>query len=252
MLSVNSLYAGYGKDMVLHDIDFTVSKGEVISIVGPNGCGKTTLLKAISNILKYEGEITFDECILNNLKRKELGKKIALLSQTSSSYFSYTIFDSVMLGRYPYLTGLLSTPRKKDIDIVNNALKRVGLYESKDKRIDELSGGQLQRVFLARTIAQEPDVILLDEPTNHLDFKYQVEILDFIRKWAKNENKIVIAVLHDLNLVQKYSDNVILLNEGKIVLEGKKEKVLSDELLKSVYEIDIKSWMKDVLTKWER
>lgn len=252
MLKVNNLYAGYDDFMVLNDIDFLVNKGEVCSIVGPNGCGKTTLLKAISNILSYKGEVTFDDLVLQGLNRKEMGKKVALLSQNASSYFSYSIYDSVMLGRYPYLSGILALPKERDIQVVENALKSVGLHEIMDKRIDCLSGGQLQRVFLARAIAQEPDIILLDEPTNHLDFKYQVEILDFIREWAKKENKIVIAVLHDLNLVQEYSDNVVLLDEGKIVLKGKKEVVLNDSKLKRVYGIDVKNWMKEVLKKWER
>ena len=135
--------------------------------------------------------------------------------------------------------------------IILDSIEKVGLTEYRDKMITELSGGQIQRVFLAKLFAQNPDIILLDEPTNHLDFKYQVELLEHVKTWAKTNKKIVIGVLHDLNLVHYFADKVIMLDNGNIVSEGTSMEVLNDDRLKNVYDIDIKSFMKNILNKWE-
>lgn len=252
MLKISQVSCGYTPNKhIVKDINLEVSKGEIFCVIGPNGSGKSTLLRSISNILSYQGTIELDGQDLSKVNRKDLSKRIAFLSQSVESYFSYSIYDSVMLGRYPYLKGIFATPSKVDHDIVEDALKQVGIYDIKDRRIDEISGGQAQRVFLARTIAQQPDVILLDEPTNHLDFRYQLEIIDYIKEWAINENKIVVCVLHDLNLVQKYADNVMLLNEGVSVAKGNTKEILTSKILEDVYHVNVKSWMLDVLKSWE-
>lgn len=252
MLTLNQIYCGYLPNKpIVQDINLEIKSGEVCCIIGPNGSGKSTLLKALSNILDYDGNIILNGINLKDLSRKQLSRKIAFLSQSIESYFSYTVYDTVILGRYPYINGVFATPSNKDYKIVNEALKLVGIYDIKNKLINEISGGQLQRVFLARTIAQQPKVILLDEPTNHLDFKHQIEIIDYIKDWAKKENKIVVAVLHDLNLVQKYADKVMLLNNGKSVCIGNTKEILSSKIIKDVYDIDVKSWMLDVLKSWE-
>ena len=131
-----------------------------------------------------------------------------------------------------------------------DCIKRVGLEAEKDKLINELSGGQLQRVYLARAFAQEPDIILLDEPTNHLDLKYQIEILDHINQWTKEQGKTVIAVLHDLNLVQMFSEEVIMIKDGQVVASGLSKDVLDEERLLDVYGINIKNFMLEALEKW--
>ena len=143
-----------------------------------------------------------------------------------------------------------SIKRKELAKIILNCLSNVGILDLKDKLINELSGGQLQRVYLARVFAQEPDVILLDEPTNHLDLKCQIEILEHINKWTKENQKTVIGVLHDLNLVQMFSDDVIMLSEGHIVSKGKTKDVLSEDKLKELYGVDIKKFMINALEKW--
>jgi iron complex transport system ATP-binding protein len=251
MLQFKNVNCGYTDFNICKNINWNVRKGEFTCIIGPNGAGKTTLLKSISGIVNYQGDIFLEDKSLKNIKRKVLGRKIALLSQNSASYFSYSIYDTVMLGRYPHLEGFFGVPKAKDHQIVLDALEQVELLEQKDDKIDALSGGQLQRVFLARTIAQQPEIILLDEPTNHLDFKYQVEILDFVKKWLKKDKKIVIAVLHDLNLVQKYSDDVLLLHHGQIFSKGKTKEVLTKENLEQVYGIDVKQWMQSLLSLWD-
>lgn len=250
MLEIKNLYCGYNGVDIIKSVNVKVKRGQNISIVGPNGCGKTTLLKSIARLIDYKGSITLDGEEVKGIKRKTLAKKVALMTQSSEVYFPYSVFETVALGRYAHLTGVFTTLSKSDEDIVIQCIKNVGLYEYKDRLISELSGGQLQRVYLARAFAQEPDIILLDEPTNHLDLKCQVEILQYINKWTKDNNKTVIGVLHDLNLVQMFSEEVIMIKEGQIVANGKTKDILDEESLKEVYGINIKSFMIEALEKW--
>ena len=250
MLKVRNLYCGYdGKD-VIKDFNIDITRGQNVSIVGPNGCGKSTLLKAMVSLIDYKGNIFLDGKEVKSIKRKELAKKVALMSQNSQIYFPYTVYETVALGRYAHIDGVFARLSKRDEEIILNCLSNVGILDLKDKLINELSGGQLQRVYLARVFAQEPDVILLDEPTNHLDLKCQIEILEHINKWTKENQKTVIGVLHDLNLVQMFSDDVIMLSEGYIVSKGKTKDVLSEDKLKEVYGVDIKKFMINALEKW--
>lgn len=250
MLKVRNLYCGYdGKD-VIKDFNIDITRGQNVSIVGPNGCGKSTLLKAMVSLIDYKGNIFLDGKEVKSIKRKELAKKVALMSQNSQIYFPYTVYETVALGRYAHIDGVFARLSKKDEEIILNCLSNVGILDLKDKLINELSGGQLQRVYLARVFAQEPDVILLDEPTNHLDLKCQIEILEHINKWTNENQKTVIGVLHDLNLVQMFSDDVIMLSEGYIVSKGKTKDVLSEDKLKEVYGVDIKKFMINALEKW--
>lgn len=251
MLEVKNLYCGYDGIDIIKDVNFKVQRGRNLCIVGPNGCGKSTLLKSIANIIAYKGSITIDDMEVCNFSRRELAKKVGLMSQITQIYFPYTIYETVSLGRYAHSKGVFNSLSREDKDIVLDAIEKVGLLDIKDKHINELSGGQLQRVFLARTFAQNPDVILLDEPTNHLDLKYQIELLEHLASWARENNKIVIGVLHDLNLVHYFSDAVCLLNHGEIVCYGDSKEVFNGEHLKDVYNIDIKEFMLDVLEKWK-
>lgn len=251
MLEVKKLYSGYeGKD-ILKDINFTVKNGENLCIVGPNGCGKSTLLKSIANILEYKGNILIDGQEVFSMNRKYFAKKVGLMSQITEIYFPYTIYDTVSLGRYAYSKGVLSKLSKEDDEIILDSIDKVGLLDIKDKLITELSGGQMQRVFLARVFAQDPDIILLDEPTNHLDFKNQIDLLENLKEWIKTNNKIVVGVLHDLNLVQYFADNVLMLQNGQVVSYGPPQKVLNDPVLDDLYGIDIKGFMLNILKKWE-
>lgn len=251
MLEVKNVCCGYNGIDIVKQVSFNINRGENLCIVGPNGCGKSTLLKAKSNLISFNGEIKLDGKNINALKRKELATKIALMTQSSNIQFPYTIFETVALGRYAHLNSIFSRLSKKDEEVINESLKMVGLLDIKDKLISELSGGQLQRVFLARAFAQDPEVILLDEPTNHLDLRCQIEILDYLKSWAKEKNKIVIAVLHDLNLVQNYGDRVLMLNDGVIKGNGNTKEVLNSNDLEEVYGIDIKTFMVRTLEKWK-
>ncbi|MCI6693954.1 MAG: ABC transporter ATP-binding protein [Clostridium sp.] len=250
MLEVKNIYCGYNGEDVVKNVSFKVSRGENICIVGPNGCGKSTLLKAIANLLSFKGQILLDGKDTKLLKRKELATKVSLMTQSSNILFPYSIYETVALGRYAHLNGVFSRLSKNDDEIINKSLDKVGILDIKDKLISELSGGQLQRVFLARAFAQDPDVIILDEPTNHLDLRYQIEILDYLKLWAKENNKIVVAVLHDLNLVQNFGDKVLMLKEGTLINNGETKEVLNGKDLEKVYGIDIKSFMLRTLNKW--
>lgn len=250
MLEVKNLYCGYdGKD-IIKNISFNVKNGENLCIVGPNGCGKSTLLKSIANIIDYKGNIKIDNKESFMLSRVELAKKVGLMSQISQLYFPYTVYDTVSLGRYAYSKRAFSKLSYEDKQIIIDSMKKVGVYDLKDKMITELSGGQLQRVFLARVFAQDPDIILLDEPTNHLDFKNQIDLLENLNEWVKNNNKIVIGVLHDLNLVQYFADKVLMIKDGEEVSYGTPENVLKDKLLNDIYGMDIKNFMVNILQKW--
>lgn len=251
MLEINNLTCGYDGIDIVKDVSLKIERGQNISIVGPNGCGKTTMLKAIANLIDFKGDITIQGESIKNIKRKSLAKKIALMTQSTEIFFPYTVFETVALGRYAHMEGIFPSIEDHDERIILKCIDDVGLIEYKDKLINELSGGQLQRVYLARAFAQEPDIILLDEPTNHLDLKCQIEILENINKWTTENNKTVIGVLHDLNLVQMFSKKVVMIKDGKIIAQGEPNKVLSEEKLQDVYGLNIKKFMLDALEKWK-
>ena len=251
MIEVNNVSVFYNKFKALNNISFKLSKGQNLSIIGPNGCGKTTLLKCITNNIDFDGNIYIDNENISKIKRKNLAKKVGMLSQLMSISFNYSVFDTVMMGRYAHQDSFLINSNKKDIDIVINSLKTVDLLSLKDRNISNLSGGQLQRVFLARLIAQNPDIILLDEPTNHLDFKYQIELIQFLKDWSKKANKTIIGVIHDINLAMLLTDNIMVLQNGNIKCFDKSSNILKSNILNEVYNINIKDYMLNSLKKWE-
>lgn len=252
MLRLEDVSVGYGKTKVVENISFEVKDNENLCIIGPNGCGKTTLLRGICNVLPYEGSIEIDGTPVCDMKQSELAVKIAMMSQTSGLYFSYSVFDTVMMGRYLHIKdGVFRIPSDEDKQKVLECLEQVDLMKVKDKEITKLSGGQLQRVFLARTLVQEPQVILLDEPTNHLDLKYQIELIEYLREWSKQDNHCVVGVLHDINLAMRLSDNLLVLKDGRTAAYGEASQILTGELLKRTYYIDIAGYMKESLKRWE-
>jgi iron complex transport system ATP-binding protein len=252
MLSVKNAFCGYDGFDVIHGVSFEVSAGQNLCIAGPNGCGKTTILRAIAGLLPYKGHIEFENSEISSLKRAKIAKSIALMTQITSVYFSYSIYETVMLGRYLHINGgAFASPSKEDKQYVMQCLEDVGLADLKDRQITSLSGGQLQRVFLARTFAQEPSMILLDEPTNHLDLKYQIELIERLREWSAQKNRAIIGVLHDLNLTMHFADKVLLLNDGKTAAFGDVQDVLEGGLLRQVYGVDVKGYMMGSLRKWE-
>ncbi|MEH7085014.1 adenosylcobinamide amidohydrolase [Neobacillus drentensis] len=240
MLSVQQVSGGYTNEAVLEDISFEVEKGELFGILGPNGSGKTTLLKMLSGILPIQkGEIQINGKRLQQYKAKQLAKIIAVLSQHSSQSFSYSVKETVSLGRYAHQKGLFQSWGPVDEEVVQRVMKQIGVSSFQNKNIQELSGGEKQRVFLAQALAQEPEILLLDEPTNHLDLSYQKELLDFLKQWTSKNRLTVISIFHDLNLAGLYCDRLLLLENGRININHIPNEVLREERIRDVYHTDI-------------
>jgi len=264
MIEVINLCAGYGaKNDVIHNINFSAAAGEFLCILGPNGCGKSTLLKSIARIIEFRGNVIINgrdtgsfsrmgsRWVSRSFSRRELAKKIALLEQSAQVFFPFTVYETVSMSRYAWSKGFLKNLSEEDKIIIEETIVKLDIEDIRDRMINELSGGQLQRVFLARTLAQTPDVLLLDEPANHLDLKYQIELLSFIKKWAKENNKILIGVFHDLNMARFFGDTALLMKNGTVYAHGKIENILNKETLQSVYSADIHGFMSNSLKKWK-
>jgi iron complex transport system ATP-binding protein len=240
MLSVQHVLGGYTDESVIKDISFEVQTGEMFGILGPNGSGKTTLLKMISGILPVsEGDIFIKGKRLLEYNSKQLAQIIAVLSQHSSHSFSYTVKETVSLGRYAHQTGWFQTWGEKDESIVQRVMKQTGISSFQNKSIQELSGGEKQRVFLAQALAQEPEILLLDEPTNHLDLSYQKELLDLLKNWTTETGLTVLSIFHDLNLAGLYCDRLLLLENGSININHIPNEVLREERIRDVYHTEI-------------
>ncbi len=250
MLDVNNLSCGYNGVDVVKNINFTLNPNERLCIIGPNGCGKSTLLKALSGLLDYRGSAKLDGFEISKLKRRELSQKVALFSQFSSVYFSYSVYDTVAMGRYLKSKSIFGNT-KDDESAVMSCLEKLSILDIKDKPITELSGGQLQRVLLARVLAQDPDIILLDEPTNHLDIAHQRALLSIIDDFSKQENKAVIGVIHDLSLTPMLFERAILMDNGELILDGDIRSVLKSNEISRAYNTDITSHMRESLKFWE-
>lgn len=249
MLNIKNLYCGYSKFNIIKNVSFNVKRNTNLCIIGPNGSGKSTLLKAIANIIPFNGNIILNQKNISSMRRKEIAKNIAIMSQTSEIYLPYSIFDTVSIGRYVYRKGI-GYLSNEDKEYVLSCIESVGLIDKKDKMITELSGGQIQKVFLARAFAQDPKILLLDEPTNHLDLKSQIEILEYVNRWKETGERSVISVIHDLNLVRNFGESVILLNNGEVVSSGLPKDVLHSNDINNIYDFNIKEFMIKTLEKW--
>lgn len=251
MLKLENVRAGYNGREVLHGITFDFQSGQNYCILGPNGCGKTTLVRAIAALIASTGEIELDGRSIRKMKRRDIAAKIAVMSQVTSVYFPFSVYDTVMLGRYQHMSGrVFGQPTREDREMVEQCLQTVRLDQLRDQRIDELSGGQRQRVFLAQALAQNPEIILLDEPTNHLDIRHQVELIDYLHRWSADGRHSVIGVLHDINLALRLTQNTVFMKDGNIVGSGMFDQVADAEFLRSVYEVDIADYMRDSFEKW--
>ncbi|MDP3028891.1 MAG: ABC transporter ATP-binding protein [Deltaproteobacteria bacterium] len=236
MLSINGLDFRYKNISALEDVGIELNKGEVLSIVGPNGAGKTTLLKCILGIVKPDkGTVLIDGRDASRMKRLNLAKCISYVPQASPSKFPISVFDVVLMGRRPYIVW---KPSKKDLEVVADLLKSMGLEDVALRDFDQLSGGQKQKVLLARAFAQNTDYLLLDEPTSNLDLKHQMEVMEMISSMVKKKEAAAILAIHDLNLASRFSDTIIMLNAGKIVCTGKPLQVMTANNIRSVYGVE--------------
>ncbi|HED04298.1 MAG TPA: heme ABC transporter ATP-binding protein [Candidatus Fraserbacteria bacterium] len=237
-IAIESLSFAYNGQRVLRDIDLEVKPGELLALIGPNGSGKTTLLRQISGALRpARGAVYLDGQEVARLKPAELARRLAALEQEQSVGFDYTVRELVSLGRIPH-RGRLSRWRPEDESAVERALKSTGLQELARRSLQQLSGGERRRVFLAMALAQEPQVLLLDEPTAHLDLKYQLELLGLVRGLVAR-GLTVIAAFHDLNLAARYSDRVAALSGGRLVALGSPRAVLTADLIGSIWGVQV-------------
>ena len=239
-LQLRQVSFSYSDGPVLHDIDLSVGAGEMVGLLGPNGSGKTTLLKLASGILKPgQGEIRLDGADLRHMSRKSVARSVAVMPQQFHMPFAFNVGEMVMLGRTPFIR-TLAGETDVDREVVSTALEMVGISELKERRFDELSGGERQKVILAMTLAQQPGLLLLDEPTLHLDITHQVEILERVRSLNREQGITVIAAMHDLNLASLYFDRLVLLKEGRIAADGTPAEVITEGMLYKVFAAPVK------------
>ena len=238
MLCIQGVGFGYKTIKALENVGIELDKEEVLSIVGPNGAGKTTLLKCIIRIVKPDkGTILIDGMDASRMNRLALAKCIGYVPQSSPSKFPITVFDAVLMGRRPYITW---KPSKKDLKVVADILRSMGLDDIALRDFDQLSGGQKQKVLLARAFAQDTDYLLLDEPTSNLDLRHQIEVMEMISHMVKKKGMAAILAMHDLNLASRFSDRIVMLNEGKIFCIGEPYQVMTVENIRSVYGVEVR------------
>ncbi|NMM65155.1 ABC transporter ATP-binding protein [Clostridium sp. P21] len=236
-VKVNNLSCGFENSEVLHNININFEKNKFYSILGPNGSGKTTLLKNLAKTLDpAKKTILIENKDITEFNNKVLAKKLAVVPQNTILDFDFSALDIVLMGRSPYISRF-GQESKEDYNIAENAMKITNTWYLRDKCINQLSGGEQQRIVIARALAQDTDIILLDEPISHLDIHHQIELLDTIKTLSKNVT--VITVLHDLNLAAQYSDYLILVNKGSIASQGTPEEVLTKDNVKKVYNINM-------------
>lgn len=239
MIEVDSIFFRYHQDWVLQDVSFQVRKGEFVGVIGPNGSGKTTLLKILYRLLSpQQGEVFFDRLSLKKMSRGEIAKKIAVVAQETYPAFPFRAIEMVLMGRSPYL-GHLMFESPKDLEIAKKAMEWTETLPISQRPIDELSGGERKRVYIARALAQEPEMILLDEPTSNLDIHHQVEFLDLVLSLNREKGLTILMASHDLNLASEYCDRLIFLQNGKIYKMGSPEEVMTRENIEKVYGCEV-------------
>jgi len=235
-LEIKGVQFGYRSMPVLESVSLSAGEGEVLSLVGPNGSGKTTLLKCINRILKTKkGTVFVAGRDVSKVKVKELARLLGYVPQSTHNSFPLTVFDTVLLGRTPHVSFKVS---ERDKEIVFSVLTMMGLEEMAFRTFNELSAGEKQRVLLARSLAQEPQVLLLDEPTSNLDLKHQLETLDLISEVVKKKGLSAVMAIHDLNLASRFSDKIAMLKDGGIYAAGESGEVFSPENIREVYGVE--------------
>ena len=234
MLKIQSLFVSYGSRRVLHEVSLDVQSGEVVALIGPNGAGKSTMIRAVSGVIPYTGHVRTNGDDLASLSPIQRARYIATVPQAVSLPPAYTVWETVLFGRTPHL-GFLGQPSQKDEEIARQSLARVSALPFAERRVGELSGGEQQRILLARALCQSSPILLLDEPTAHLDLQYQVGILELVQELAHRDNLAVLVALHDLNLTAHYADRIALMVAGKIKALGTPKEVLQADLIQEAY-----------------
>lgn len=237
-IMTKKLSIAYEDKLIVENLDMEIPRGKITTIIGPNGCGKSTVLKAIGRILKPKsGVIHLDGKDIHRLTTKEVAQKMAILPQTPQAPAGLTVGELVSYGRFPHQRGF-GTLKEEDKEIIRWALNVTKLEAIENEKVDNLSGGQRQRAWIAMALAQQTDLILLDEPTTYLDLSYQLEVLELLDFLNKEEKCTIVMVLHDLNLATRFADYMIAIRSGKIISRGTPEELMTWEVLKDTFNID--------------
>ncbi len=251
MLEIKNLCVRYGTLDIVKNVSFAVQDGEWLMIAGPNGAGKSTIINAVTGGVPYTGQILLNGQDIRKNKPTELAKSVGVLTQNHYVGYSFSVEEVVRLGRYAYSPGVLAKRCDDDEKMVEDALEKTGMAAQRTQSVLTLSGGELQRTFLAQVFAQNPKYLLLDEPTNHLDLIYQRQVFTLIKEWLKQGDRAVISVVHDLSLARKYGTRALLLNRGQTAAIDSADRALSREMLEQVYGMDVYAYMKEMLSQWQ-
>lgn len=236
VLDISSLSFNFGSKNILADIDLSIKDNGIVGIIGPNGSGKSTLLKCIYRVLKPKtGTIFIDGKNINDYQFKETAKKVAVVAQHNDTHFDFNVLEMILIGRSPHKK-FMERDSAEDIELAYKALEQVNMKDFADRNFSSLSGGEKQRIILARALVQNTDCLILDEPTNHLDIKHQLHFMSL----AKNLKITVISAIHDLNIVAMYCDKIYALKEGQIIASGSVNEVITEEVIKTLYDVEAK------------
>lgn len=250
LLSVKNLTVRYGGAAALRDVSFDLPEGGWLTVAGPNGAGKSSLINAISQSIGYEGSVEFEGRDLSAMKPAARARLVGTLAQSRGVGYAFTVGEVVRLGRYAYTKSIFSRDDNENELAVRAALELTGMTRLESRAVTALSGGELQRVFLAQLFAQNPRALLLDEPTNHLDLVYQKQTFELISEWVKAPGRAVLSAVHDLSLAKAYGSRALLLKGGEAVACGETDAALSRENLERAYSMDVYEWMSDMLSRW--
>ncbi|MDO4548314.1 MAG: ABC transporter ATP-binding protein [Clostridia bacterium] len=251
MLDVENLTVRYGDLTIVDGVSFAVNEGDWLMIVGPNGAGKSTIVSAVSQGAPYTGRVCLNGADVKTRKSGDIARELGVLTQNHFVGYSFTVEEVVSLGRYAHSKGLFSAKSDEDEERIEEALAMTGMSKMRGQSVLTLSGGELQRTFLAQVFAQNPKLLMLDEPTNHLDLKYQKQIFELIGEWLKSPGRAVLSVVHDLSLARAYGTKAMLLNMGKVVALGDVSDVLNRNRLMEAYDMDVYGWMRLMLSQWD-
>ncbi|MBO4359558.1 MAG: ABC transporter ATP-binding protein [Eubacteriaceae bacterium] len=252
VLEVKDLGVSFGDYSIVRNVSFTVNEGEWVILAGPNGAGKSTVVNAVSKLTDFTGTVLLSGRDIRGIKHTEFARTVSVLSQYHYVSYPFTVREVVSLGRYSHTKGFLnSSSDEQGEEFIEKAMEETGVSHLADKSVLQLSGGELQRTFLAQIFAQDPKLLILDEPTNHLDLVYQKQIFELIGRWIKGSGRAVVAVVHDLSLAKANGTHAVLMNRGEIVTRGPIHEVFSRENLNSVYQLDVYKWMKEMYSQWD-
>jgi cobalamin transport system ATP-binding protein len=238
-IRIHDLSFAYKDKPVLDGISLSIDKGEMIGLIGPNGSGKTTLLKIFSAVLTASGEVQLNGRNIRTYGRRELSRLFAMVPQESQILFPYTVAEIVLMGRASYHSPL-ALEGKRDLEVARASVELTDCLSFADRYLHELSGGEKQRVIIARALAQEPEILLLDEPSAFLDLRHQVQVFELMRRLNRERGLTIVAALHDLNLAALFFPRLVMLSEGKIYRDGSPKEVLTEETIEEIYGIKVR------------